>query len=173
LFRMYRAGCWKTNEGYIMKIAMATDHRGVKTIEQIKAILAQLGHEFVDFSHGSDDQPMDYPDGAYDAATAVSQGKADRAILVCGTGIGMCIAANKVHGVRAALCYDEIAAKVCREHNDANVLCLSGDLLGPAMLQKIVETFLSTGFMAGRHLRRVKKIQAIENGQDPKSIVTQ
>jgi ribose 5-phosphate isomerase B len=156
-----------------MKIGLATDHRGVRTIEQIKAILAQLGHESIDFSNGSDEQPMDYPDGAYDAATAVSQGRADRAILVCGTGIGMCIAANKVKGVRAALCYDEIAAKMCREHNDANVLCLSGDLLGPAMLQKIVETFLATNFLAGRHLRRVRKIQAIENGNDPKTIVTQ
>jgi len=156
-----------------MKIALATDHRGVRTIEQIKAILAQLGHESIDVSNGSDEQPMDYPDGAYDAATAVSQGRADRAILVCGTGIGMCIASNKVKGVRAALCYDEIAAKMCREHNDANVLCLSGDLLGPAMLQKIVETFLATDFLAGRHLRRVKKIQAIENGNDPKDVVAQ
>jgi ribose 5-phosphate isomerase B len=85
----------------------------------------------------------------------------------------MCIAANKVKGIRAALCYDEIAAKVCREHNDANVLCISGDLLGPAMLQKIVETFLSTDFMAGRHSRRVKKIQAIEQGLDPKEVVSQ
>lgn len=156
-----------------MKIALATDHRGVRTIEQIKAILAQLGHESIDVSNGSDEQPMDYPDGAYDAATAVSQGRADRAILVCGTGIGMCIASNKVKGVRAALCYDEIAAKMCREHNDANVLCLSGDLLGPAMLQKIVETFLATDFLGGRHLRRVKKIQAIENGNDPKDVVAQ
>lgn len=156
-----------------MKVALATDHRGIKTVEQIKAILGQLNHEFIDFSDNSTDQSMDYPDGAYAAATAVAQGKTDRAILVCGTGIGMCIAANKVQGVRAALCYDEIAAKVCREHNDANVLCLSGDLLGPAMLQKMVETFLVTDFMAGRHLRRVKKIQAIEQGLNPKDIVAQ
>ena len=156
-----------------MKIALATDHRGVKTIEQIKAILAHLGHEYIDFSDGSSDTPMDYPDGAFDAAMAVSKGTADRAILVCGTGIGMCIAANKVKGVRAALCYDELAAKVSREHNDANVLCLSGDLLGPAMLQKMVETWLATEFTGGRHLRRIKKIKAIEDGQDPREVVNQ
>jgi ribose 5-phosphate isomerase B len=156
-----------------MKIALATDHRGIKAIEQIKAILTQLGHEFIDCSDGSVDQSMDYPDGAYDAAGAVSAGRADRAILVCGTGIGMSIAANKVKGIRAALCYDELAAKVSREHNDANALCLSGDLLGPAMLQKIVQTWLSTDFIAGRHLRRVKKIKAIENGMDPHQVTSQ
>lgn len=156
-----------------MKVALATDHRGLKTIEQIKAILGQLGHESIDFSDPSVEQSMDYPDGAFAAASAVSLGQADRAILVCGTGIGMCIAANKVKGIRAALCYDEIATKLCREHNDANVLCLSGDLLGPAMLQKVVETFLATEFLAGRHLRRVKKIQAIEEGINPKDVVSQ
>lgn len=116
---------------------------------------------------------MDYPDGAFDAAGAVANGLADRAILVCGTGIGMCIAANKVKGIRAALCFDELAAKVSREHNDANALCLSGDLLGPAMLQKIVQTWLSTEFKAGRHMRRVKKIKAIEDGIDPRQITSQ
>jgi len=152
-----------------MKIALANDHRGINIIEQIKAILHQLGHTVLDFTNPAD-QPMDYPDGAYEAATAVSQHKADRAILVCGTGIGMCIAANKVKGIRAALCYDELAAKVSREHNDANVLCLSGDLMGPTVLQKMVTTWLSTEFSAGRHLRRVKKIRAIEDGIDPRTI---
>jgi ribose 5-phosphate isomerase B len=114
------------------------------------------------------DQPIDYPDTAYIASIAISQKQADRAILVCGTGIGMSIAANKVKGIRAALCYDELAAKLSREHNDANVLCLSGDLIGSTMLRKIVETWLTTDFVAGRHLRRVKKIEAIEAGQDPR-----
>ncbi|MBM4102804.1 MAG: ribose 5-phosphate isomerase B [Planctomycetes bacterium] len=156
-----------------MKVALASDHRGVKAMENIKAILSQLGHEYIDFTDGSPDQPMDYPDGAFDAAGAVANGLADRAILVCGTGIGMCIAANKVKGIRAALCFDELAAKVSREHNDANALCLSGDLLGPAMLQKIVQTWLSTEFKAGRHMRRVKKIKAIEDGIDPRQITSQ
>lgn len=152
-----------------MKIAVANDHRGVSAVEQVKAIIAQLEHELVDFGCTSD-QPVDYPDVAYLAASAVSRGQADRAILICGTGIGMCIAANKVKGVRAALCYDELNAKIARQHNDANVLCLSGDLLGSGALRKIVETWLTTEFSGGRHLRRVNKINAIEQGRDPREI---
>ncbi|MEN8127231.1 MAG: ribose 5-phosphate isomerase B [Planctomycetota bacterium] len=155
-----------------MKIAVANDHRGHDAIEQIKAIISQLGLECVDCSTPGD-QPVDYPDTAFLAASAVADKKADRAILVCGTGIGMSIAANKVKGIRAALCYDELAAKLSREHNDANVLCLSGDLIGPTMMRKIVETWLTTNFVSGRHLRRVKKIQAIEEGTDPREISTQ
>ena len=149
-----------------MKIAVGNDHRGVKAINQVKAIIAQLDHECIDFGSNSD-QPVDYPDVAYQAAKAVSSNSADRAILVCGTGIGMSIAANKVKNVRAALCFDELNAKISREHNDANVLCLSGDLLGGAVLRKIVETWLTTGFKGGRHQRRVRKIEAIEKGNDP------
>ncbi len=107
---------------------------------------------------------------AYQAAVAVSTKKADRAILVCGTGIGMSIAANKVKGVRAALCFDELNARISRQHNDANVLCLSGDLLGSSALRKIVETWLQTDFAGGRHQRRVEKINAIEEGHDPREV---
>lgn len=152
-----------------MKVAVANDHRGHDAIEQVKAIISQLGFECVDCST-SGDTPVDYPDTAYLASMVVSQKQADRAILVCGTGIGMSIAANKIKGIRAALCYDELAAKLSREHNDANVLCLSGDLIGPSMMRKIVETWLTTDFVAGRHLRRVKKIQAIEDGSDPREV---
>ena len=152
-----------------MRIAVANDHRGVSAIEQVKAIVAQLDHELIDFGSSSD-HPVDYPDLAYAAARAVSDGQADRAILICGTGIGMSIAANKVKGVRAALCYDELNARIARQHNDANVLCLSGDLLGSGMLRKIVETWLTTGFSGGRHERRVRKIAAIEEGQDPREV---
>ena len=155
-----------------MKVAVANDHRGHKAIEEIRAILSQLGMTCVDLSTPSD-QPVDYPDGAYLAAKAVANKEADRAILVCGTGIGMCIAANKIQGIRAALCYDELAARLCRQHNDANVLCLSGDLLGSTTLHKMVETFLTTDFIAGRHLRRVKKIQAIEEGTDPRDVTSE
>ena len=155
-----------------MKIAVANDHRGRKAIDQIKAIIAQLGFECVDCS-SSGDQPVDYPDTAYVAAGTIVDNLADRAILVCGTGIGMSIAANKVKGIRAALCFDELSAKFSREHNDANVLCLSGDLLGSTVLQKIVETWLTTEFVSGRHLRRVRKIQAIEAGNDPREISTE
>ena len=155
-----------------MKVAVANDHRGHKAIEEIRAILSQLGMTCVDVSTPSD-QAVDYPDGAYLAAKAVANKEADRAILVCGTGIGMCIAANKIQGIRAALCYDELAARLCRQHNDANVLCLSGDLLGSTTLHKMVETFLTTDFIAGRHLRRVKKIQAIEEGTDPRDVTSE
>ena len=152
-----------------MIIAVASDHRGVKAVEQVKAIIAQLNHECLDFGC-TEDSPVDYPDKAYEAAMAVSEKKADRAILICGTGIGMCIAANKVKGVRAALCYDELNAQVSRHHNDANVLCLSGDLLGTTILRKMVETWLTTEFSAGRHQRRVNKITAIEQGLDPREV---
>ena len=152
-----------------MKIAVASDHRGVKAIEQVKAIISQLKHECIDFG-SNDENPVDYPDMAYQAAMAVSEKTADMAILVCGTGIGMCIAANKVKGVRAALCYDELNAQISRHHNDANVLCLSGDLLGTTVLRKMVETWLTTEFSGGRHQRRVDKISAIENGIDPREV---
>ena len=155
-----------------MKVAVANDHRGNDAKEQILAIIKQLGHEGVDYgTTGS--VPVDYPDLAFGAANAVASGEVDRAILICGTGIGMCIAANKVKNVRAALCYDELNAGVSRQHNDANVLCLSGDLLGDVTLRKIVEVWLSTDFSGGRHNRRVEKIKAIENGQDPSTIQNQ
>ncbi|MHC4292045.1 MAG: ribose 5-phosphate isomerase B [Planctomycetota bacterium] len=155
-----------------MKIAIANDHRGYNAIEQVKVIIAQLGFECVDCSTPGD-HPVDYPDTAYVATNAIAENKAERAILVCGTGIGMSIAANKMKGIRAALCYDELAAKLSREHNDANVLCLSGDLIGSTMIRKIVETWLTTEFVAGRHLRRVRKIQAVEEGKDPREISTE
>jgi ribose 5-phosphate isomerase B len=152
-----------------MKIAVASDHRGVKAVEQVKAIVAQLNHECLDYSPAGN-SPVDYPDVAYLAAVAVSTQKADGAILVCGTGIGMSIAANKVKGVRAALCFDELSAQISRQHNDSNVLCLSGDLLGSSALRKIVETWLTTDFVGGRHQRRVDKIHSIEEGIDPREM---
>ncbi|NOR67108.1 MAG: ribose 5-phosphate isomerase B [Woeseiaceae bacterium] len=148
---------------------MGSDHRGFEAKQQIKAIAAELGHECIDF--GTDDNnPVDYPDLAYLAATAVSKKEADRAILACATGIGMSMAANKVPGVRAALCHDELSAQVSRDHNDANVLCLSADQVGAVLLRKMVEVWLTTEFSGGRHERRVKKIQSIEEGKDPRDI---
>ncbi len=152
-----------------MIIAVGSDHRGFETKQQIKAIISQLGHECVDVGTG-DDNPVDYPDMAYLAAIAVSQKRADMAILACGTGIGMSITANKISGIRAALCHDELSAQISRHHNDANVLCVSGDLIGDVLLRKIVEVWLSTEFSGGRHQRRVNKITAIEQGMDPKEI---
>jgi ribose 5-phosphate isomerase B len=152
-----------------MKIAIGSDHRGFGAKQQIKAIVAQMGHDCVDF--GTDGiHPVDYPDMAYTVAKAVSERKADRAILICATGLGMSIAANKVRGIRAALCHDELSAQISRDHNDTNVLCLSGDQVGEVLLRKIVEAWLVTTFSGGRHQRRVNKIEAIEDGRDPRDV---
>jgi len=152
-----------------MKIVVGNDHRGFEAKKQVKAIVTQLGHECIDVGTDSND-PVDYPDPAYLAAIAVSKKQADRAILACGTGIGMSITANKIKGIRAALCHDELSAQISRHHNDANVLCISGDLIGEVLLRKIVEVWLNTEFSGGRHQRRVRKIAAIEEGRDPQEI---
>jgi ribose 5-phosphate isomerase B len=152
-----------------MKIAIGSDHRGYEIKEQIKVIASELGHECIDFGT-NDSNPVDYPDTAYLAAMAVSIKQADRAILTCATGIGMSMAANKIPGIRAALCHDELSAQVSRDHNDSNVLCLSGDQIGEALLRRMVEVWLNTEFSGGRHQRRVNKIQAIEQGKDPREI---
>ncbi|MEJ2701667.1 MAG: ribose 5-phosphate isomerase B [Sedimentisphaerales bacterium] len=152
-----------------MRIALGSDHRGFDAKQQIKAIAAELGHECVDV--GTDDNsPVDYPDLAYLAAGSVANKEADRAILICATGIGMSMAANKIRGVRAALCHDELSAQISRDHNDANVLCLSADQVGAVLLRKMVEVWLNTEFSGGRHDRRVRKIQAIEDGRDPRKV---
>ncbi|HPS54885.1 MAG TPA: ribose 5-phosphate isomerase B [Sedimentisphaerales bacterium] len=152
-----------------MKVAVGSDHRGYNSKEQIKAIIQQLGHECIDVGT-FDNTPVDYPDIAYLAATEVSKGNAQRAILACGTGIGMSITANKIKGVRAALCHDELTAQISRHHNDANVLCVSGDLTGEVLLRKIVEVWLETDFSGGRHQRRVDKITVVEQGGDPREL---
>jgi ribose 5-phosphate isomerase B len=113
----------------------------------------------------------DYPDMAYPVATAVATGDAQRGILICGSGIGMSIAANKVKGVRAALVHDEIGAEMSRRHNDANVLCLAADLLGVRLIERIIGIWLATEFEGGRHARRVSKITAIEQGHNPLHLV--
>lgn len=152
-----------------MKIAIGSDHRGYDIKQQIEAIVTELGHECIDVGT-SDNNPVDYPDLAYLAATAVSNKEVDRAILACATGIGMSIAANKFNGIRAALCHDELSAQISRDHNDANVLCLSADQVGVVLLRKMVEVWLSTEFSGGRHERRVRKIEAIEEGKDPREV---
>ncbi len=145
-----------------MRIAVGSDHRGTSIRQRILEFLTQHGHEVVDF--GSDNEgPVDYPDIAQQVARQVGTGEADRGILVCGTGIGMCIAANKVHGVRAAPCHDDLTAEMSRRHNDLNILCLSADLLGEGIIHRMLEIWLTTPFEGGRHARRVDKITAIEN----------
>ena len=152
-----------------MRVAVGSDHRGFHVKEIIKSIIVQIGHEAVDLGTHSD-HPVDYPDVAYLGAKAVSEKRVDRAILICATGIGMCIAANKIPGVRAALCHDEFSAGVSRGHNDSNILCISADQVGRVVLRKMVETWLTTDFAGGRHERRIRKIVAIENGQDPREV---
>jgi len=150
-----------------MKVAVGSDHRGFEAKQLIKAVVSELGHDCIDFGT-TDNNPVDYPDFAYAVATAVARKEADRGILVCATGLGMSIAANKIKRIRAALCHDELSAQISRDHNDANVLCVSGDQIGQVLLRKIVEVWLSTKFSGGRHQRRVKKIAAIEEGRDPR-----
>lgn len=152
-----------------MRIAVGSDHRGVDAKQVVKAMVAQMGHECIDF--GTDGaNPVDYPDLAYVVGKAVADGQVDRAILICATGLGMSIAANKVRGIRAALCHDELSAKISRDHNNTNILCLSGDQIGEVLLRKIVEAWIRTEFSGGRHQRRVNKITAIEEGRDPRDV---
>jgi len=147
-----------------MKLALACDHRGFPAKEKLKTFLAQLGHQVQDFGVQNANS-ADYPDTVYPAARTVVAGGADRAIMFCGTGIGCSITANKVAGVRAALCHDELSAGLSRRHNDANVLCLSADLIGEELIRHIVKTWLETPFEGGRHLRRIQKIGDIERAE--------
>lgn len=152
-----------------MKIAVSADHRGVSILQQMLPVIEQAGCRIIN-QIPCDERTCDYPDMAYPVALAVASGEADRGILICGSGIGMCIAANKVPGVRAALVHDEISAEMSRRHNDANVLCLAADLLGVRVIERIIQIWLTTEFEAGRHARRVSKITAIEQGQNPETI---
>ena len=130
-------------------------------------LLAEQGHEILDMGTNSS-RSCDYPNLAYPAARSVADGKADAAILICGSGIGMTICANKVAGIRAALCHDELTAQMSRRHNNANILCLASDVLGEELIRRIVSSWLNTTFeCGGRHERRVRKIAWIEQGKDP------
>jgi ribose 5-phosphate isomerase B len=142
-------------------IALGADHAGWELKEEIKAWLLERGVELLDFGTHSPD-PVDYPDYAAQVAEAVMAGKAERGVLVCGTGIGMAMAANKVPGVRAAFCPDLFTARMSREHNDANVLALGGRLMGRELALEIVEMWLRAEFQGGRHARRVGKLSEIE-----------
>ena len=150
-----------------MKIALGMDHRGVDVGRLLTAHLPGEGHE-VQVLGQCDGESWDYPDVAWAVARAVADGVAERGILICGTGIGASIAANKVAGVRAALVGDPAAAELSRRHNDANVLCLAGDALtDDTQILRIVAAWLAAPFDGGRHARRVNKIAAIERGENP------
>ena len=146
-----------------MRIAVGANHSGHLVRAALIEYLGQLGHEVVDVGV-ADDRPVDYPDIAVKVAMQVARGEVERGILIGGTGLGMCIAANKVAGVRAVPCHDDMTAEMSRRHNDSNVLCLSAALVGMHLIYRIVETWLKTSFEGGRHARRVEKITALEKG---------
>jgi len=144
-----------------MKIAVGSDHRGFRVKQRVVNLLRQLGHEVLD-AGPEGESSVDYPDFALLVGLAVGHGEVDRGILICGTGIGMTIAANKVPGIRAALCSDIYTARMSREHNDANVLTLGGRLMGPEMALDILKMWLETDFAGDRHRRRIGKIADLE-----------
>lgn len=144
-----------------MRIVVGADHRGFAIRARIIDLLRQLGHDVEDMGTYTD-EAVDYPDIAATAARKVSHGDVERAILLCCTGLGMCIAANKFPRVRAVVCHDELTAEMSRRQNDANILCLSADLLGEQLVDRMLEIWLSTEFEGGRHARRVAKICQLE-----------
>ncbi|MBM4089648.1 MAG: ribose 5-phosphate isomerase B [Planctomycetes bacterium] len=144
-----------------MRIAVGSDHRGFEVKKRLVDLLVRLGHEVIDDGTMTSES-CDYPDIAQSVSEKVSRGQVDRAILVCGTGIGMSITANKFPGVRAAICNDPVTAEISRRHNDLNVLCLAGDLLGQRTIDRLIEIWLETRFEGGRHARRLEKIARIE-----------
>lgn len=145
-----------------MKISIGSDHGAFAMKEHLKQYLTEQGHQVVDCGTYSTDS-CDYADFAKAAAQLVASGDCDRGIVMCTTGIGISIAANKVRGIRCALCSEPYSAEMTRRHNDANMLAMGGALIGPNMADRIVDVFLGTEFEGGRHARRVGKIMAIEN----------
>lgn len=144
-----------------MEIAIGSDHVGVQLKQDLIAMLALEGYDTIDCGAYNEDS-VDYPDIAEKVAREVLQ-KNILGIVVCGTGIGISIAANKIFGIRAALCNDLLAARLAREHNDANILAIGSRITGCGLAEEIVKTFIKTSFAAGRHIRRVEKITALEN----------
>ena len=145
-----------------MKVAFACDHAGFDYKERIIEEIKALGHEVLDFGC-SGPQSVDYPDFAEKAGEAVIDGRADRGILICGTGIGISIAANKIKGIRCAVVHDHLTAQLCRQHNDANMISFGARIIGIEVAVECLRTFLTTDFLGGRHQNRLDKITKIEN----------
>jgi ribose 5-phosphate isomerase B len=146
-----------------MRIAIGCDHRGIELKQSVIGLITAVSHRYEDFGCDTADS-VDYPDIAKEVSEAVAKGDFDYGILICSTGIGMCIVANKVKGIRAANCYNTFTARRARQHNNANVLCLSAEG-NSTEIPAIVETFLNAEFEGGRHQRRLDKIRAIEERQ--------
>ncbi len=145
-----------------MKIAVGSDHAAFDHKKKLIDALRKDGHEIHEFGAPSAES-YDYPDAAKAVADDVVSGKAEQGILLCGTGIGVCISANKVHGIRAALAHDEMTAKLSRQHNDANILCLGGRVLTPEQVIQLARVYLATPFEGGRHQRRIDKITIMDS----------
>lgn len=146
-----------------MRVAVAFDHRGVKLRERVLATLAELGHEPVDLGTDRPEPRIDYPDKAKEVGDAVLAGRAERAVLVCGSGVGASVAANKLRGIRAAVCHDAYSAHQGVEHDDMNVLCLGSEVVGAELAAELVAAFLGAQFDGGdRYVKRLKKIEAME-----------
>lgn len=158
---MMHSGDHRPDSGGSQAIALGADHGGYKLKETLMGSLAEWGYEVLDCGT-QNDKPVDYPDYAFAVAQLVANGRAWRGVVVDGAGIGSCMAANKVPGVRAAMCYDQATALNSREHNDANLLTLGAGLIGENLAKSILSTFLSTAFAGGRHAARVAKISNIE-----------
>jgi ribose 5-phosphate isomerase B len=148
----------------IKRIAIGCDHRGLALKQIIVPFLQNAGYNYQDFGCYTTD-PVDYPDIAQKVGEAVASGNFDQGILICDTGIGVSIAANKIKGIKAALCCDVFAAQRARQHNDANILCLRAENIDTGSALEIVKTFLATDFEGGRHLQRVNKIRALDDRQ--------
>jgi len=144
-----------------MKIALGSDHAGFELKEDLRAFLAERQVEVQDLG-AFGEAPVDYPDVAIKVAEKVSRGEVERGLLICGTGIGMSIVANRFAGVRAALCHDPYTARISREHNDANLLALGGRLIGKGLAKEILKVWLETEFQGGRHQKRLDKITGLE-----------
>ena len=144
-----------------MKVAVGNDHRGVSVKMRVVGLLAELGHEVHDLG-ATGPAGVDYPDYAIPVSEEVSRGAADRGVLICATGHGMCIAANKVSGVRAVNCRDVVDAELSRRHNDSNIVCVAADLLGEDQIERLIRAWLATDFEGGRHTRRKDKVIAYE-----------
>jgi len=137
-----------------LKVAIGCDHGGFDLKEIVKSVLKELGHEIADQGCDSPDS-VDYPNFAKAVGLLVKEGKCDRGILICGTGIGMSMAANRISGIRAALCHEMFSARMSREHNDANILCIGARVIGPGQAAETVRTWMTTDFAGGRHQRRI------------------
>ena len=144
-----------------MKVAIGSDHGGLELKEHVIATLKELNLAYEDMGT-HDRNSCDYPDYAQKVAAAVVSGKYDQGILICGTGIGMSIAANKVQGIRAALCNEIFSAKMARAHNNANILCIGARVVGPSVAQEIVKAYFTSAFEGGRHAQRVEKINLLD-----------